>query len=241
MKKNKLRVVWETCEKIIAYCALGAVLVFEIVDKVVPSLNLGGSDFAISLIASSLLVIFASVDDIKRQFNKSTVGCTSTRFNDGLLDIFGKNKNLKSLDIMAHTTRTYIHSIADNDVTIDSVRILVCKPRMSEHRQYPDKDTVASLDISRDHAVELWKDLLRIGKIKNLEIRYYEFDPTFHFAIINNQFVHYGIYKIEHEYPGYHLYTLYTLDGTESEYSQSQLQDYRNFFEHIFTQFSYEN
>lgn len=141
---------------------------------------------------------------------------------------------------MAHTTKTYIHSIADNDVTIEKVRILVCKPKERTTRHYPDDSAVQSLDVARDQAVESWKDLHRLGKIKSLEIKYYEFDPTFHFAIINEQFVHFGIYKIEHKYPGYHLYHLYTLDGLDSDVAHSQLDDYQSFFSHVFEQFSYE-
>lgn len=241
MKKQKFRAVWQTCEKLIAYCSLVVVVVLECLDKFVPSLDVGQTDFSLMLIASSLLVIFSHIEDIKKECTQSTNTHASTRFNDGLLEVFSKNKRLKSLDIMAHTTKTYIHSIADNDVTIDNVRILVCKPKDSASRHYPDAHCVQSLDAARDQAVDLWRDLLKIGKIRNLEIRYYEFDPTFYFAIINDQYVHYGIYKIEHTRPGYHLYTMYTFDGNECEVTNNQLQDYKAFFGHVFDQFSYSD
>lgn len=241
MKKNQIRTVLSFCEKIIAYLALIIVVILEIINMFDSSLiNINSTDLSLCLIASSLIVVFQHVEDIKRIFNKTNNAVTSERFNDGLLDIFKKRTHIKSLDIMAHTTRTYIHSIADNDITVDNVRILVCKPKNSSSRQYPDQEAIVSLDLSRDQAIESWKDLVKIGKVRHLDIRYYQFDPSFHFAIINNRYLHYGLYKVEHEYPGYHLYTLYTLDGSESDFSHRQLEDFQGFFTHVFNNFSYE-
>lgn len=241
MNKRKLRIVWETLEKVIAYCALFVVIVLQLLDIFFPSLNISSVDFSLGLIASSLLVIFAHVEDVKKDVSTKDFGGVSTRFNDGLLDVFSKNKHIKSLDIMAHTTKTYIHSISDNDITIERVRILVCKPKDSTSRQYPDKDSISRIDDFRNQAVESWKDLVKIGKIKKLEIKYYEFDPTFHIAIINEQFFHYGLYKIEHKFPGYHLYKLYTINGSDSELAHSLLNDFQSFFIHIFEEFSYQD
>lgn len=241
MKKNQIRTILSFGEKIIAYLSLIIIIVLEGLKLLNSSLiTINSTDLSLCLIASSLLVVFQHVEDIKRINNKSYIAVASTRFNDGLLDIFKKHAHIKSLDIMAHTTRTYIHSIADNDITVDNVRILVCKPKSSHSRQYPDLKAIASLDLSRDQAVEDWKDLVKLGKVKHLEIRYYQFDPTFHFAIINNQHLHYGLYKLEHMYPGYHLYTLYTLDGSESDFAHHQLADFQGFFIHVFNSFSYE-
>lgn len=241
MKKNQIRTILSFGEKIIAYLALTIVIILEVIKLLNSSLiNINSTDLSLCLIASSLLVVFQHVEDIKKIFNKSYNAVTSERFNDGLLDIFKKHTHIKSLDIMAHTTRTYVHSIADNDISVDNVRILVCKPKSSSSRQYPDQKAIASLDLSRDQAVESWKDLVKIGKVKHLEIRYYQFDPTFHFAIINNKHLHYGLYKMEHLYPGYHLYTLYTLDGSESNFAHHQLADFQGFFIHVFNNFSYK-
>lgn len=241
ISNKKLLTVWNIIEKIIAYVSLFVVVFLECLNIFVPAFDIDGSELALGLISSSLLVIFAHIEDIKKEISKVSFAHVSTRFNDGLLSIFEKNKSIKSLDIIAHTTKTYIHSIADNDVTIDKVRVLVCRPKNSNTRHYPDENIISSLDVARDQAIETWKDLLRIGKVKELEIRYYEYDPTFYFAIINNQYIHYGIYKIEHGYPGYHLYNMYTLDGFDSEFAYNLLTDYQSFFNHVFSEFSYSD
>lgn len=241
MKTKILATVLSACEKIIAYFALLIVVILQIINLVDKSmLNINSTDLSLCLISSSLLVIFQHIEDIKKAFNKSSKTVLSDRFNDGLMEIFKKHSRIKSLDIMAHTTRTYIHSIADNDITVDRVRILVCRPKNSNARQYPDEDSVEYLDSSRDQAIERWRDLVETGRIRHLEIRYFEFDPTFHFAIINNQYLHYGLYKMEHKNPGYHLFTLYTLDGAENHFALNQLTDYKEFFNHVFEKFSYD-
>ena len=238
---NKLlKKAWTTIEKYIIYISLSTIIILEILSWIFPDWSFLDNQGAICLFSAALIVIYQNVTELKEHSLNKLSTTYSSSFNDGLVEIFKKNEALKSLDIMASTSRTYFHSINDNNVSIEHLRLLVWNPQNPETRHYPlDSESIKAFDISRKQAIAGWKDLRNSGKIKKLEIRYYDFDPTFHFAIINNRHLHYGMYKIEKIYPGYHLYPLYTLDSKETLFSRSQLQDKQNFFNHIFEHWSY--
>ncbi len=239
MKKNKFKFAWSIAEKVICYVALSIVVITQIISLIFPDFSGLENEVTFGIFGAALILIFQNVNETKQQIAKKSNALFSQNFNEGLVSIWNKKQKIDTLDILCQTSNTYYHSIANQNITIDTLRILINKPKSNNTKHYPAQEVLAHFDVIRDQTIEMWKALQKRGKIRNLEIRYYEFDPTIHFAIINKKFVHYGLYKPEYDFPGYSLYPLYTLDAQESAFNQSQLEDLQDLFEHIRTNWSY--
>ena len=186
MKKNKLKFAWSIAEKVICYVALSVVVITQIISLIFPDFSGLDNEVTFGIFGAALILIFQNVNDTKQQISKKSNVLFSQNFNEGLVSIWNKKQKIDTLDILCQTSNTYYHSIANQNITIDTLRILINKPKSNNTKHYPAQEVMEHFDGIRDQTIELWKALQKKGKIKNLEIRYYEFDPTIHFAITKN-------------------------------------------------------
>ncbi len=84
-----------------------------------------------------------------------------------------------------------------------------------------------------------WNELHKEGKIKSLNIKYYRFDPTFHFMILNGRLVHFGLFQPKHINPGPEILTSYIVN--EDTNSGMQLvNDFKIIFETMWNEFGHK-
>jgi len=229
MNWNKL---FKIAGKVALYICLAIVVIINIVGIMMPNLPTNISlSITMSLIGTTLIAILASMDKI---LAKKKISMASEKFFDGLNHILSNKKIVKSLDIFAYTSRTYCACIRDADIIIKKVRLLVYKPRFSKGEKLVDTSKFA---VNKD-TISLWENMLKNEKILSLEIKYFDFEPTYHFALIDNMYYHFGFYLTQLEHPGYSLLTSFSSPDITAE-SELFRKDFRTLFDNYFTNYSY--
>ena len=223
--------IFTVAGKIALYICLVVVVIINIVDMMFPNLPVSiDLSVTMALIGIVLITILAYLDIL---LTKKKTYMASDQFFDGLTTIFSKKKVIKSLDIFAYTSRTYCACIRNTDVIIKKVRLLVYKPSSTSNGKLMDTSRFANHD-----TIALWKNLLKSEKILSLEIRYYDFEPTYHFAIIDGKFYHFGFYLTQSEHPGYSLLTTFSSPEVTDE-SEFFRKDFVKLFDNYFMNYSY--
>ena len=223
--------IFKIAGKIALYVCLVAVVIINVVNLMFPKLPLNiDLSITMALIGITLITILAYLDIL---LVKKKTYMASDQFFDGLTSIFSKKKVIKTLDIFAYTSRTYCACIRNTDVIIKKVRLLIYKPRSTSNEKLMDTSKFANHD-----TIALWKNLLKSEKILSLEIKYFDFEPTYHFAVIDNKFYHFGFYLPQSEHPGYSLLTTFSSPETTEE-SEFYRKDFVKLFDNYFTNYSY--
>jgi len=161
----------------------------------------------------------------------------SVKYFDGLNYILGKKKIVESLDIFAYTSRTYCACIRDADIVIKKVRLLVYKPRSSTEGRSMH---ASKFGVDND-TISFWKDMSKNKKILSLEIKYFDFESTYHFALIDNKYYHFGFYLIKSERPGYSLLTSFSSPDDVSIETECFRNDFHTIFENYFSNYAYSS
>jgi hypothetical protein len=224
--------LFEIAGKVVLYISLIAVIILNVIKIIIPNLDIDiGLPITMSLISMALIAILAHLDKL---LAKKKTSMASDKFFDGLNYILSNKKIVKSLDIFAYTSRTYCACIRDADIIIKKVRLLVYKPRSSKGEKLVDTSKFA---VNQD-TISLWKNMLKNGKILSLEIKYFDFEPTYHFALIDNKYYHFGFYLTQLEHPGYSLLTSFSSPDITIE-SELYRKDFSTIFENYFLNYSY--
>ena len=214
--------IFLVARKIVFYLALSIIVVLNMAKLIFPALpEIVDINISLALICAALITIHAQLD--KAYTKKSSDINSSNRFFDGLNSIILKKKVIKTLDVFAWTSRTYCACIRDADVIIQKVRLLIYKP----------KGTPPNNDI-----LSLWNDMYKNGKIQSLEIKFYEFEPTYHFALIDNKEYHFGFYFVQERSPGYSLLTSFSTKNN-SDINGLFVDDFEKLYNNFYDNYSY--
>jgi len=224
--------IFNVAGKIGLYICLIAVVLLNTIKIFIPDLNYDANlSITMSLIGIGMIAILSQLDKI---LTKKKIHMASNKFFEGLNYIFAKGKVLESLDIIAYTSRTYCACIRNEDIVIKKVRLLVYKPRSLPVKKLSNSP---EFTVSKE-TISLWQDMLNKGKIHSLDIRYFDFVPTYHFALIDHKYYHFGFYLTQPTYPWYSLLTSFTsLDSTDG--SECFRKDFATIFENYFSNYSY--
>ncbi|MDR2720433.1 MAG: hypothetical protein LBC03_06500 [Nitrososphaerota archaeon] len=220
-----LKPLWNRIEKKVIYCALSIVLLLEMLSYFIPSISQYYDQRAVIIIfCFTLILLFKTIDEHILKSSKKHLEIADS-FAAGLSATLLENKKIDSVDIFARTTTTYCNAIRTSNIKINTLRILVVNPEIL------DKNNHSRID------EDLWRGLVKQKLIKNLEIKYYDFLPIAHFAIINKRCVHFGMYKMSKQYPGYELFNNYDILGKDA-ICDTFLTDFKEFFENIYNDHS---
>jgi hypothetical protein len=196
----------------------------------------------------ALLGVFLDVEHSIKTTNKATLETTNNfisnlkesnilnlslkgpyNFFDGLPTVLDKaiekDSKITSIDIFAETASTYYEYISGSSYKIENIRILV-----------------ANTDILKKHQISPpnhnnWQSLKRdYHKVKQINIKTFDFLATFFFAIINKKYAHLGIYKLLPDPPGYTTYEdTYTIIDNEPV-STALLSNLKDFFDNAYNE-----
>ena len=194
----------------------------------------------------ALLSIFLEVEHSIKTTNKATLETTNSfisnlreanilnlglkgpyNFFNGLPTVLDKAKErdskITSIDIFAETASTYYEYISGSGYKIENIRILV-----------------ANTDILKKHQISLpnhnnWQSLKRdYHKVKQINIKTFNFLATFFFAIINKKYAHLGIYKLLPDPPGYTTYEETYIIIDNEPVSTALLSNLKDFFDNVY-------
>jgi hypothetical protein len=245
---NDLMKFWNKVRLWIIYGILVIVLLLEVLAWFFPCISKILDMRGYVFIPLALLGIFLEVDHSIKTTNKATLETTNSfisnlreanilnlslkgpyNFIDGLPTVLDKaierDSKITSIDIFAETASTYYEYISGSGYKIENIRILV-----------------ANTDILKKHQIPLpnhnnWQSLKRdYHKIKQINIKTFDFLATFFFAIINKKYAHLGIYKLLPDSPGYTTYEdTYTIIDNEPV-STALLSNLKDFFDNVYNE-----
>lgn len=143
---------------------------------------------------------------------------TSISFLQGFLAILRTRPLYENVDVLAHTGAMYYRAIYESQASIKNLRVLVRDMQSIQSFSLPS-DENAKLEIQQEWTRTLkdWESLQRSGKVTNLVIRYYPFDPMLHFAVLDRSIGFLTLMKPQKEFPGptsRFTPTAYTVIGT---------------------------
>jgi len=160
----------------------------------------------------------------------------SSNFNENikhLIDISSRHGKIKLVDVFAYNTETYFSAIKlalrSNNITIDELRILVYNG---------DKYDKNPLMCNIAH----WYKLQEKNRVKNLSIKFYDFEPSFFCSLYSGNFLHWGLFEkaVDNELIPFDTDVDYAVFGNE-KFGCSFISDMQDFFANIWKHHSHEN
>lgn len=161
-------------------------------------------------------------------------------FVQGVIDLLRRNQNYETLDILASTGTLYYYAFRDSSVEAQSVRLLLRSTKELDEIRIPSSDSA-----KQDYNTELsrmvwnWKELQKTGRIRRLEIKFYPFDPLFHFLIADGKLSHFGLFQPKHDIPGTEVLNSFVVDNVAVGGLQL-VNDFRVEFDTIWKSFALE-
>jgi len=182
---------------------------------------------------SEKLVIFDDLE-VKKVKKMSTISnnlespedITRNSFTESTNQLFDKikTKNIKTLDLFAYSGLRYkgIYHEKCEDIYIEHARLLFTQGNKSSDI-YKEE-----LKGERDY----WESQKEKGKIGKLEIKYYKFEPSIYFCIIDNDYFNYGLMLPFRPTDVDMLRNAYMINRKETE--QLVMSDFKDFFDYVF-------
>ena len=151
---------------------------FPAVEQILNS-NITDSLFAVMLIAIYLRVVRLSKTD----------KIESLSFQKGIDAVFLKKQKFRNVKIFAYSARNYIEAIARYSIQIDNLCLLL-KQASSEQAWFSsDSYKIKKYQAELSEALDYANLLVTSGLVKNLVIKFYQFESYSHFGIFDNTMI----------------------------------------------------
>ncbi|MDP1726895.1 MAG: hypothetical protein Q8M15_08930 [Bacteroidota bacterium] len=192
---KKFNELWSKIEKQVIYFVLFIFLSAQIVSNFIPKVDefINGSGNLI-LISFILLFIFkyieerlAKIESISPEIGES--------FGDSFRIALKDAKEINNVDIFAHTGGKYYLFFKDEKIKIKKLRLLLCgkewiQNSINSTSKVHKKTAVQELS----NSIEKWNSLKKAGFIEELEIYFYNHQPSFHFMTLDKNKLFWGLY-----------------------------------------------
>ena len=208
---------WNKIEKITIYVSLIFIGVITIISSVFPILIPKEviEPVTTALVTLSLLSLFKYISNKL----ESPEDITRNTFIDSTKQLFDKikTKKIKTLDLFAYTGRRYKEIVHDNKIEIENARLLFTKGNKSKSYKKELEDEV-----------NFWRKKVT----GNLEIKFYDFELSIYFCIIDNDYFNYGLMLPFRPTDVDWLRNAYMINRKETE--QLIISDFKDFFDYVF-------
>lgn len=237
---TELRMLWDRVERWAIYGVLLLFLALQLLSLAVPSIgSILDRRGELVLIGFVLIFLFRYLDERLGSREQDSLS-SSASFLQGLLANLRASPMYENVDVLAHTGAMYYRAIYESQVKITNLRVLVRDMRNIHSLSLPSEDD-ARLEIQQEwtRTMKDWEALQRSGKVTNLLIRYYPFEPMVHFAVIDHCVGYMTLMKPQKEFPGAtsrYTPTAYTVVGTTPT-GRQLVDDLLTEFESIWSEF----
>jgi hypothetical protein len=235
---GKLSILWQRVEKVAIYVVILTLITFQLVAIFVPKVALimdaRGSIF---LLATVFLFFFKYIDE-RIGDRKNPILETGKTFEQEIVEMVGINAEIESLDIFAQTGQKYLYALTDSGVKINHLRILLRSFDQLKNIQFPP-DSKAKSGLKKESltVTNSFRDMQKRGRIKTLKIKYYPFDPTFYFVIVDSRLLQFGLCEPRRTTQGIEFLNPFIAKSSTIE-GAKLIENYRAFFEATFKDFA---
>ncbi len=229
----KIRQMWKKVDKYILYILVLFLVIFQVMDAIDPPiLEEYSSQIYLAVISAMLFIIFEHIINLETIESMSTNIQSSKSFSEGMSVILKDCDCIDCLYIFSHTSMVHYQYIYDKHIKIKNLRLLVLNPNRESNYFSLNGEEDLRFSQETNLALSYWNNLKEDGYIEHLQIGLYDFIPLFYFSIVNNSFVHYGLFSIQKTKPSISLLSHHTIFSENPETSR-MVEDFKNFFEKI--------
>ena len=230
---KKVKAFWEKINRYVIYISVVFIIIFQILELIFPSLlEVYSTEVYLTAISAILFIIFEHIISLESLYKIKTDLYSSQSFSAGMSDIIN-SETIDYLDIFSHTSMVHYQYIYASHIKIRNLRLLVLNPNRDKGFFSLNKDEEIRFSSETKLAIRYWNTLKEQGFIENLSIRYYDFYPTFYFAIINRSNIHWGLFSLQKTVPSTSLLSHHTIYNKNSD-TDSIISDFQSFFDKIF-------
>ena len=106
----------------------------------------------------------------------------------------------------------------ESGVRVKELRVLLRSFDRLETIQFPS-DEFSKIGLKRElvTVTESLCDLQRQGIVETLAINYYSFDSAYHFSVVNNRLLHFGLFQPVHSVSGVQVLTSFVVKNNTAE------------------------
>lgn len=224
-------------ERGLIYGSIFLLLVAESLATLIPAvrniLDSGGSLFLIALV---LLSIFRFLDERLPDREKGFESAES--FGDGVTQTLGSDKQVREMLIFAHTSSKYYGFIRDKKIKIENLKLLLCDPKYSLHNTSNPVGDGSASNAELNLTISNWLRLMDEGLIGSLEIRKYNFNPSFHYMIVDGRRGEFGFFRaVSLQSSPYRTMTNFIFTSKQTV-GKNMINDMEDFFDMVFRDFS---
>lgn len=214
---SSLNKILSIIEKPAIYFILFIYILFKILSLILKSSfidNMIVGEINLIFIATILIYLIFFIDRKVSTLRKYESVSYFNTFDEAITYVFKQQKKIKELYILGHSTHTIHEQIKlklhDNEKLIILVRN-PNSPNFLNHLKNEDAKKTEKRQI--ENAVNIWKKKLEDREIKNLEIYYYDFEPSFYLIITDEKMGVLGIFKQSQKRWGYIVESAIVIDG----------------------------
>lgn len=233
---SRIRMLWGKYKKLLVYISLAIIMVYQLISLVVP--DFFNINVCLLVICGALIMIFEHINDLYDSKHKSET-FFSMDFSEGFTKMLLRDKKIKELDIFAESSMQYYYTLKNLGLHINKLRLLVCIRREEENAPVKrELSIIQSRNRQVEMAISFWTQLQKDGQIDQLTIRVYEYEPSFHYSILNGKYFHTGLFKLQENFPNILLshHTFLTLKPTSN--ASALLNDLKFCFSQTFNNYS---
>ena len=193
----------ERIERYGIYVVLIVLFVGQAISPIVPAIGqFFDKGAGIAFLSLALLFLFRYLD---RNFKANSIRDLAPVDNllQGIVESLKGKPVCERVDIFAHTSNVYFLGVQQSKAKIKHLRLLLRKMDILDEMQLPEnKPDKESLRSRQQTTLDEWQSLTKSGQIDSIETAYYPFEPMMHMLIVDNKRALFGLYKLEHKFPG---------------------------------------
>lgn len=194
---QEIKSLWERVEKQVIYVILFSFFLLQSLAIFNPRIaNFMDARGSLMLIALVLLTMFRFLDE--RLSTEERVGLRASKgFIEEIINLLKEQREHRLVEIFASGGGLYYPAIYESKAKIRELRILLRDPKKLNLIQFPFEDEEkkqVAIDIKR--VIRQFEFLQKRGQIAKISFGFYSFEPTFHFMIIDERTLYFGLYAL---------------------------------------------
>ena len=200
---QELKSLWERVEKKVIYVTLFSFFFLQFLAIFSPRIaNFMDERGSLILIALVLLTMFRFLDE--RLSREERIGLRASEgFIEEIINLLKEKREHRLVEIFASGGGAYYPAISESKARIRELRILLRDPDSLTSTKLPsDKEDLNQSLIEIQRVVHKLHGLHKKGQISKISFGYYSFRPTFHFMIIDDETLYFGLYRLADDCSG---------------------------------------
>lgn len=181
-RRMKKRVDLDKLEESLEIIIFIAIVVSQLASSFIPAIeNFLNDDITTALTSVLLIAIYMRIIKIGK-ISK----IKSLSFPDALTAVFERKTKYKHVKIFAYSAKNYIAEIKRNGIQVQNLYLLLKQASDTQAWFSNDSKKIRKYKAELSEAIDAAQLLVTEGLVKNLVIKYYDFESYSHFGVFDN-------------------------------------------------------